>query len=265
MCPQFRSILWQLVGGLVALIVIFASMGELIWCSLYFSDPTNVTPFWTIRVHALASAAIVALVAYRATRRIRERAVLAGGLHADVDDFSWEFRLGALKFEIQLAFLVPLGVWTAMSGRVSLALLAALAIVVHEFGHAFAARRLGKDDVTIVLHGVGGSTFVNDVRLTRRDHIRIALAGPFAGVLLGVVSLIAWRVVHAELVKELMITTFVWSAINLLPIRPLDGSVAQRRRSRRWSSQPRVCSPGSPNRLIATAKSHASTPHPTPV
>src|ERR1043165_1841567 len=174
------------------------------------------------KIHATAAPARIPNVNAKA-RSIAWQ--LAGGLSADVDDVAWEFRVGALKWEIQLAFLVPLGVWTAMSGRVALALLAALAIIVHEVGHAFTARMLGKRDVTIVLHTLGGSTFVTDSDLTRKDHIRIALAGPFAGVVLGVIVFAAERCLHAELLKELWITTFAWSAINLLPIRPLDGSV----------------------------------------
>ena len=67
-------------------------------------------------------------------------------------------------------------IWTAV---------AAVSILWHELGHAFAARRLGSEP-TIDLYAFGGLTHWQPRADASRWHlISVALAGPFAGVVLG--------------------------------------------------------------------------------
>lgn len=222
-----RSIGWQIAGGLVALIVIFASIGELVWWWLYLSDPTNVAPYWTLRIHALGAAAIVALVAYRLSRNARERAMQATGGPAMVDDVAWNFRFGPFDVEVQLAFAVPIVLLASTSGgalrAAFIVVVAFMAIFAHELGHAVVARKRGRKDVSILLHVLGGSTFFSESWPARGEQIAIALAGPAVGVFLGLLVLASSSVLRGDLRNDALIATFGWSAFNLLPIWPLDG------------------------------------------
>jgi stage IV sporulation protein FB len=80
-----------------------------------------------------------------------------------------------------------------------------------------------------VLHGLGG---VCQWRggASRRDRILISLAGPGAGLALGVPLLIVLTIVgwpaeffSREILTALVIVNIGWSVFNLLPIWPLDG------------------------------------------
>lgn len=104
-------------------------------------------------------------------------------------------------------------------------------IMVHELGHAFAARAYGLGPIAITLHGFGGLTHFSEAPKPRQG-ILITLAGPFAGFALGLVALGALALsstlsVDAPMIGQLLLTatTFnlFWSAFNLLPMYPLDG------------------------------------------
>jgi stage IV sporulation protein FB len=133
-----------------------------------------------------------------------------------------------------------------------------VSILVHELGHALAARAFGWPP-RIVLHGMGGLALYRPTN--RRWHSRalIAAAGPGAGFVLGGVVLMAAVLSgHAVTLDPLpirigtgtlldgrlglfvvfmMYVNFFWGFLNLLPIHPLDGgaiseSLLQRLRPR---------------------------------
>lgn len=98
-------------------------------------------------------------------------------------------------------------------------------VLVHELGHAFAARafRLGPIDIT--LHGFGGLT-----RYARapgpKQGIFVTLAGPLAGLALGVVALplaLFLTGLPGSLADRMATFNLFWSLFNLLPMYPLDG------------------------------------------
>jgi Zn-dependent protease len=99
-------------------------------------------------------------------------------------------------------------------------------ILVHELGHAFAIRKLGYGNSKILLWGMGG-VCINSRRNTTKHGLLISLAGPFAGLALGVAALpllfvpLGW-VGHAIVINVLTVN-IVWSLMNLLPVFPLDG------------------------------------------
>ena len=105
-------------------------------------------------------------------------------------------------------------------------------ILIHECGHMIAARRKGCIVSSIVHYPIWGVTYFSEPH-SRRDHCIIAFAGVTAQSIIAI-PLIAWveifgftrfRPVNAVLAIlgffRLFTVTF-----NLLPIRPLDGSVA---------------------------------------
>lgn len=102
-------------------------------------------------------------------------------------------------------------------------------ILVHELGHAIAAKahRLGPIDIT--LHGFGGFT---RHRASHRalPELLVTVAGPSAGFLLGGVCLIAAMFVDGgvagRLLDRLVWVNLFWSAFNLLPLLPMDGGYA---------------------------------------
>jgi len=120
-----------------------------------------------------------------------------------------------------------------------------VSILVHELGHALAARSYGWPP-SIVLHGFGGVTRYSPASgYTRRRAIWITFAGPLAGfilfaVVLGLEMMIAsgatqqqewarnlttssaWPLTGYALYSLRMLNLF-WGLFNLLPVVPLDG------------------------------------------
>jgi Zn-dependent protease len=123
-----------------------------------------------------------------------------------------------------------------------------VSILVHELGHALAARAHGWEPY-ITLHGMGGLASYQPTRRNPMSQILILLAGPGAGFLLaGLVTAILvathnrvtfhsggsmlfyWRleVANPELriwgfVYDMLFINIWWGLVNLLPVYPLDG------------------------------------------
>lgn len=122
--------------------------------------------------------------------------------------------------------------WVIAAG-LGVALVYTLSVLAHELGHYLAARRLRVAVGGITLHGAGGFVeFVDDDRLTRRRFALIVAAGPLVTALL---ALVAYplsglelpsspaAVVAEHLITCALLVNAVGLAINLLPLRGLDG------------------------------------------
>ncbi len=110
-----------------------------------------------------------------------------------------------------------------------------VSIVLHELGHAWAIRRFGYGKSKVLLWGMGGLCIGRGTRNDRHG-LWISLAGPLAGLALGLPMLGLWMLIpdytgnNGESLwlahSVLQFTVFVnvgWSLLNLLPIFPLDG------------------------------------------
>jgi len=161
------------------------------------------------------------------------------------------FRLFRIPIRVQIWFFVTLlflsverlrplfdRPFIALSTFFEAMLVATLAVIVHELGHAFMYRRYGQEP-SIVLWGLGGLTF-GQAKVPPKREILVSAAGPVIGIVL--LGLPAWAVQQyvfkstfipfdAGPLQELGYITvndikwfaLIWSFVNLLPLIPLDG------------------------------------------
>lgn len=111
---------------------------------------------------------------------------------------------------------LPLALWV---------LIATVALLVHEFGHASVVLAFGGQP-RIILLGSGGATL--SPPLGARRLVALAAAGPLAGLVLGAVVLVAIRLappgtLPGWVVDDVLLVTVGWSVLNLLPLGQLDG------------------------------------------
>lgn len=110
-------------------------------------------------------------------------------------------------------------------------------ILLHELGHAVVARLAGSSPI-IRLAGLGGVTAYPHTEKTQQRlwALGISLAGPFIGIILGLVA-IAFGAPNPftpttvssygeEAAFLFVFMSLAWGALNLLPILPLDGGQA---------------------------------------
>lgn len=103
-----------------------------------------------------------------------------------------------------------------------------VSVIVHELGHALVARRFGGRPA-IFLHGLGGLTVMPGLRVNRFQSIQVSLAGPVAGILLGLLVIFLSSLFPEDLpwlhvvISYLIFVNIFWSFFNLLPILPMDG------------------------------------------
>jgi Zn-dependent protease len=136
-------------------------------------------------------------------------------------------------FWLTAGFLSLMQVETPTQVRVATFFIVFLAVLVHEFGHALVARAFGARPV-VYLHGFGGTTAMPGTKLSRGQSIVTTLAGPMAGFLLGTLYLVAvhYGSAEGEMVQQItgrvLLCTFGWGVLNLLPVLPLDGGLILR-------------------------------------
>jgi Zn-dependent protease len=156
-------------------------------------------------------------------------------------------KLFGFPFEVHPSALFILGFIILVQGggrmgfavSIMLAVVFFVSIMVHELGHAVAAKAFGLGPIRLVIHGFGGLTSFG-VPPTHKQGVLVSLAGPLAGLLL---ACFAWLIaavmlsVGSELVTAeygavfllaytismLIQVNIFWSLFNLLPIFPLDG------------------------------------------
>ena len=141
-----------------------------------------------------------------------------------------------IPIKVEIAFFA-VAVFLGLSRSSNLALMVEwiavvfVSVLVHEFGHALAARAFGLEP-EIRLYQMGGLTsWRSETPLTPSQQILISLAGPFAGFLLGagvlVLGLLFLRAVRTPLTAtiyfDLLWVNIGWGIVNLLPILPMDG------------------------------------------
>jgi len=143
------------------------------------------------------------------------------------------FRLFGFPVRVRLGFIVFLAVVVVWNPEVGwkFGIAVTLFSLVHEFGHAVAARRLGASP-EIALDFLAGSTRYTPPRpITPLERASVALAGPSVEIVSGLAVLGVLRVnpLDVSAVFDSTLAAVIWIAgpvfglMNLLPVLPLDG------------------------------------------
>ena len=99
-----------------------------------------------------------------------------------------------------------------------------VALYVHELGHALAMRSVGMEVRSIVfLPTLGAATLSEHPFRTRWDDVRVALAGPFTGIPIALLTLWLCDEPPPGPVQWGLVVSVVYGALNLIPLVPMDG------------------------------------------
>ncbi|WP_437656824.1 site-2 protease family protein [Sorangium sp. So ce1182] len=162
---------------------------------------------------------------------------------------SWSWSVGSVAgvdLYLHATFLVLLG-WIALShllaghglvaAAAGLIVIAAVfgSVLLHELGHALAARRYGIGTRDITLLPIGGVARLERMPSEPRQELIVALAGPAVNVALALVTLLLVRALNAPWSPEVLalvggplLAKILWinvtlAVFNLLPAFPMDG------------------------------------------
>ena len=159
----------------------------------------------------------------------------------------WTLRLGRVagtEVRLHLTFFLLLA-WFGLENYkqgglngsihgVLLVCLVFLCVLLHEFGHALAARRYGIRTPDITLFPIGGVARMERMPEKPSEEIVVAIAGPLVNVVIATVlwsALVGLRVptgetwlrLNSTLAGELLQINIVLVVFNLLPAFPMDG------------------------------------------
>src|SRR5438874_13291101 len=158
---------------------------------------------------------------------------------------SWSlpiFRVAGIQLRIHVTFLLLIG-WLAFryyaeggtaaaAGSVFFILLLFACVVLHEFGHAFAAKAFGINTPDITLLPIGGVARLERMPEEPVQELIIAVAGPLVNVVIalglfiadGAQALLNPAAVEAGgLIAQLLTINIMLVLFNLLPAFPMDG------------------------------------------
>ena len=158
---------------------------------------------------------------------------------------SWSlpiFRIAGIQLRIHITFLLLI-VWLAFgyysqggsavaASRVIFVLLLFLCVVLHEFGHAFAAKAFGINTPDITLLPIGGVARLERMPEEPVQELIIAVAGPLVNVVIAIGLFVAGgsqallnpsTVEGGGLVAQLLTINIILVLFNLLPAFPMDG------------------------------------------
>jgi Zn-dependent protease len=153
------------------------------------------------------------------------------------------FRFGPFPVTVYLSFLLSAGIlaylWLgprsfqtidALPLLVAYIAVVFVSVLVHELGHAVVGRAFGGAP-EIRLEGFGGVTFPRlQERPSAWKQIVLSIAGPLAGLGLGLLAMLVTRAFPpepgspaAKVLELVQWTSIAWAELNLLPVLPLDG------------------------------------------
>jgi Zn-dependent protease/CBS domain-containing protein len=158
---------------------------------------------------------------------------------------SWSlpiFRVAGIQLRIHITFLLLIA-WLAFgyyaqggsavaASRVIFVLLLFLCVVLHEFGHAFAAKAFGINTPDITLLPIGGVARLERMPEEPVQELIIAVAGPLVNVVIALGLFVAGgfqallnpsNIEGGGLIAQLLTINIMLVLFNLLPAFPMDG------------------------------------------
>ncbi|MFP4126005.1 MAG: site-2 protease family protein [Alphaproteobacteria bacterium] len=175
---------------------------------------------------------------------------------------SWSVTIGSVRgtvVRLHVTFLLFLlwigGVYyvqggpaAALAGVAFIALLFGC-VVLHEFGHIFAARRYGVQTPDVVLLPIGGVARMERIPEEPAQEIVVALAGPAVNLVIAGVLLLAlgglpgfadtFENLEGGLAGRLLYANLVLALFNLIPAFPMDGGRVLRAFLAHWTGYAR--------------------------
>src|SRR5437588_8365223 len=155
----------------------------------------------------------------------------------EIHSMSWSIpilRVAGIQLRIHITFLLLIG-WLAIgsAGAAVFVLLLFLCVVLHEFGHAIAAKGYGINTPDITLLPIGGVARLERMPEEPKQELVIAIAGPLVNVVIAACLFVvigARGQVGLETAVERgdiligLLRINVWLVLfNLLPAFPMDG------------------------------------------
>ncbi|MDY6368056.1 MAG: site-2 protease family protein [Clostridia bacterium] len=132
--------------------------------------------------------------------------------------------MGGIKLKIHPLFFL-FGLYYAFTGKIFIFIIYSVVAVVHELGHSFAAAASGYRLDTVTMMPFGAVVSGNIDGLKPKDEFKIALAGPFVNIAIGLLFVATWWMfpetyAYTDVAAE---ANFSMALINFLPVFPLDG------------------------------------------
>jgi Zn-dependent protease/CBS domain-containing protein len=161
---------------------------------------------------------------------------------------SWSLNIGSVAgtaIRIHVTFLLLLawifgaeyieaGPQAALSDLIFIMLLF-LCVLLHEFGHIFAARGFGVITPEVILLPIGGVSRLERIPEQPRQEFLVAIAGPIVNVVIALAlvfiggadlsagHLAAMGSAHAGMIDRLAVVNLFLALFNLIPAFPMDG------------------------------------------
>lgn len=149
----------------------------------------------------------------------------------------WSLKLGkwfGIEVNLHLTFLLLIGFMAltgfaatrnagAVAGNIGFLLALFLCVLLHEFGHALAARRYGIPTKDITLWPIGGVARLERMPTDPKQELIVALAGPAVNVVIAIALLPIIAVSDAAFFERLFSANLFLVAFNLIPAFPMDG------------------------------------------
>ena len=132
--------------------------------------------------------------------------------------------MGGIKLRIHPLFYL-FGLYYALTGRIFIFIIYTVCALSHELGHSFAAANAGYKLNRITLMPFGAVVSGDLDGLKCADELKIALAGPFLNLTIGLFFVSLWWI-YPEIYAYTDIAAqanFTLALINFIPVYPLDG------------------------------------------
>jgi Zn-dependent protease/CBS domain-containing protein len=152
-------------------------------------------------------------------------------------EMGWSLKLGkwfGIEVNLHITFLLLIGFLAltgfaatrnagAVAGNIGFLLALFLCVLLHEFGHALAARRYGIPTKDITLLPIGGVARLERMPTDPKQELVVALAGPAVNVVIALALVPVIAVSNVAFFERLFTTNLFLVAFNMIPAFPMDG------------------------------------------